>query len=206
MGSFDWSIIRDPTFHKQLRIPNPADRDDAIQDACLKLIKHDISPTVPLLRKTTLNKHKDHVKAEIRRRAREQPRVIAEVYEEWDWFDTDCDCHGVRMPPAQPPRATDYSPSSKLERRELRTAIKRALRTARLSRDHQCALWAWFRDHVAEFAKRRGIAEVTARVWAKRARDALRPHAEREGLGRSMKNSVAERRVHCGCQAEVTNC
>lgn len=63
-------------------------------------------------------------------------------------------------------------------RRDLRRHIKRALRQANLRPDHRCALWAWLRDSLDEFASRRGIACKTAGVWAWRARKLLRPYLE----------------------------
>lgn len=63
-------------------------------------------------------------------------------------------------------------------RDDLRGDIRRALRQANLRRDHRCALLAWVRDSLDEFAARRGISRKTAGVWAWRAREALRPHLE----------------------------
>lgn len=63
-------------------------------------------------------------------------------------------------------------------RHDLRWHIKRAARHAKLRPDHRCALWAWLRDSLDDFATRRGIPHKTARVWAWRAREALRPHLE----------------------------
>ena len=77
-------------------------------------------------------------------------------------------------------------------RYELRWHIKRAMRLANLRPDHRCAFWAWFRtthlphclDPIDQraplevFAKRRGVAPSTVKVWAMRARDMLRPHLE----------------------------
>lgn len=175
MNDFDWSIVRNPTFLRKLPIRNVADRDDAIQDACVKLLGKPITPE--LLWTATLNCYKDRVKAEDRRRAREQRRTITGLRPVTD--------HNHTRDSKQLPRHTEASiddPSARLHRREIRAAIKRAVRTARLSRDHRCALWAWVRGRVAEFARRRRIREVTVRVWATRARAALRPHLEREGL------------------------
>jgi hypothetical protein len=56
-------------------------------------------------------------------------------------------------------------------RHDLRWHIKRALRQANLRPDHRCALWAWLRDSLDEFASRRGITRKTAGVWAWRARE-----------------------------------
>lgn len=63
-------------------------------------------------------------------------------------------------------------------RRETRRQIQRAVRLAKLRPDHCCALWAWLRNSLKEFADRRGIPQHTAAVWATRARRALRPHLE----------------------------
>lgn len=63
-------------------------------------------------------------------------------------------------------------------RRELRWHIKRAVRRANLRADHRCALLAWLRDSLADFAARRGIPFKTAGVWARRPRESLRPHLE----------------------------
>ncbi len=181
--NFDWSVVNDPAFHKQLHIPRTVDRDDALQGACLKLIERRIPVTLPLLRQTTLNKYKDDVKAEIRRKAHERLRAIHEVPEDSGWPDTECRSHSVQVPQIDGPDATDYSPSTRIEHRERRAKIKRAVRAARLPRNHRCALWASSRGHLAEFVRRRGIPPNTARTWVKRAIGALRPHLEREGLG-----------------------
>lgn len=63
-------------------------------------------------------------------------------------------------------------------RHDLRRHIKLALRQANLRPDHRCALWAWLRESLDEFAARRGITRKTASVWACRARIALRPYLE----------------------------
>lgn len=63
-------------------------------------------------------------------------------------------------------------------RRELRWHIKRAVRRANLRADHRCALLAWLRDSLDEFAARRGITHKTAGVWSWRARQSLRPYLE----------------------------
>lgn len=181
-NSFDWSIIKDLTFCQSFRIRNKADRDDAIQDAFVKLRAHP-SVTPPLLRATIVNCHKDRVKADQRRTARERSRHMGVREASDDWLDTDDNSSSVG--PRRRPRADDVGldhPSARLQRQETRRAIKRAVRAARLSRKHRCALLAWMRDGVAEFASRRGVKAVTVRVWAKRAIDALRPHLEREGI------------------------
>jgi DNA-directed RNA polymerase specialized sigma24 family protein len=180
---FDWSVICDSAFQKQLHISRTADRDDAIQDACLKLLEKDICITRELLGTAILNCYRDRVKGEIRRKARERPRAISDVPEDCDRSDTDRWSRSLQMPPVDNSDATDCSPSTRLERRERRAKIKRAIQAARLSQDHRCALWAWSRGHLAEFVRRRGIAPATARTWVKRAIDALRPHLEHEGLG-----------------------
>lgn len=51
-------------------------------------------------------------------------------------------------------------------RHDLRRHIKRALRQANLRPDHHCALWAWLRGSLDEFAVRRGITRKTAGAWA----------------------------------------
>ncbi|MCU0916247.1 MAG: hypothetical protein MUC88_17055 [Planctomycetes bacterium] len=183
MSSFDWSVVYGSTLRRRLRILSPADCDDAIQDACVKLLRKSAVPTLALLHRTILNSNKDRIKAESRRKTHEQLHAVIDVDEGSDRPDAESHSHDVRMPQAQHCDATEHDPAARLERREMRTAIKRAVRAARLAQDHRCALWAWLRDRVAEFARQRGIPEVTVRVWAKRARDALRPHLEREGLG-----------------------
>lgn len=70
---------------------------------------------------------------------------------------------------------------------DLRRHIKRALRQANLRSDHGCALWAWLRDSLDEFAARRGITRKTAGVWAWRARQSLRPYLDTsESLARKI--------------------
>ncbi len=73
-------------------------------------------------------------------------------------------------------------PGAALERRERPRAIINAVRTARMPRNHRCALWAWLRDRLGKWAAGRGIPAATARVWAKRARDVLRAHLVATGL------------------------
>jgi DNA-directed RNA polymerase specialized sigma24 family protein len=63
-------------------------------------------------------------------------------------------------------------------RHDLRLHIKRAMRKAKIRRDHRCALRAWLRDSLDEFAERNGITRKTAAVWACRARKALKPYLE----------------------------
>jgi DNA-directed RNA polymerase specialized sigma24 family protein len=182
MDSFDSKLINDTNFHRHLPIHNAADRDDAIQDACVKLCQRGMPVTDPLLRKTILNCHNDRVKAENRRRGREGNRVMRN-------FDPRVKpvTHRRRSSQADPAafdaRDENQKPSANLERQETLLAIERAIRSARLSPDHRCALRYWLRDRVAEFARRRGIPQSTVRVWAKRAKDALRPYLEREGFG-----------------------
>lgn len=70
----------------------------------------------------------------------------------------------------------NYIAPRRARQTELRQHLKRAIRMANLSSDHRCALWAWLRNSLSEFAKKRGIPRSTASVWALRAREALRPH------------------------------
>lgn len=81
-------------------------------------------------------------------------------------------------------------------RRDLRWHIKRALRHANLRPDHRCALWAWLRDSLDEFASRRGIALKTAGVWAYRARESLRPYLEHLRDGAPAVGTRKNRRSH----------
>jgi hypothetical protein len=74
-------------------------------------------------------------------------------------------------------------PRDRLYKREIRPGIIRAVRAAKLSPDCLCAIWAWVRGRVGEFARNRGVPESTVRVWVHRALKALRLHLEREGLG-----------------------
>jgi DNA-directed RNA polymerase specialized sigma24 family protein len=185
MSDFDWSMTHDRDFHRTLHIRNAADRDDALQDACVKLLRSHKPITPQLLRKTTVNCHKDRVKAESRRRRRELKSAGFHGPLE---NGTDAESIARQQPMGSESKRLSYSadPTAKMEQRETRAGIKRAIRSAKLSRDHRCALWAWMRNRLADFAKRRGIPQVTARGWAKRAKDALPPHLEREGLGQGL--------------------
>lgn len=180
MSDFDWSIIRDRNFHHTLRIRDNPDREDAIQDAYIKL--HDALVTPQLLRKTTVNCHKDRVKADRRRRRRELKSAGFHGPLE---NGTEAESIARQQPQGSESKRLSYSadPTAKMQQCETRAGIKRAVRAAQLSQDHRCALWAWMRDRVGDFAGRRRVPQVTVRVWAKRARDALLPHLKREGLG-----------------------
>lgn len=131
-----------------------------------------------LLRVAT-NIANDDVKAETRRKRRE--RQVGR--------GNDCnDAHNhdrtdSRRPQPRNEPTHEEMPGAALERRELRRAIANAVRTVRLPRNHRCALWAWVRGRLAEWAAGRGIPAATARVWALRAREALRPHLIVAGLG-----------------------
>jgi len=83
--NFDWSVTRSPVFLKSLRIRSEADRDDAIQDAALKLHskQKSVQLSVQLLRATILNAHKDRVKADRRRASRQQRRLMLAVIRKW---------------------------------------------------------------------------------------------------------------------------
>ena len=72
--------------------------------------------------------------------------------------------------------AIDCDPADAAEGRELRRLLKTAVRKARVQREHRCALWAWMRDRLKEWAIRNAVPYSTARVWARRAREALCPH------------------------------
>lgn len=76
------------------------------------------------------------------------------------------------------PEGASDSPYVRASQRDVRWHIKRAMRLASLRPDHRCALWAWLRDSLDDFARRRNIPRKTAGVWAYRARRALRPHLE----------------------------
>lgn len=181
-NAFDWSIVRDPSFHRKLGILNDALRDDAIQDAYVKLVRSGRPVTLPLLLKAVKNACMDRLKSDKNRSARELRRAgfVAPTAN----GPNEQSIASVQ-PMAHDPKPLSYSadPAERMVKREKRRAIKRAIRAARLSRDHRCALWAWVRGRLTEFAERRGVKQVTARVWAKRARDAIKSHLEREGLG-----------------------
>lgn len=132
------------------------------------------------LLRIAVNIAKDDAKAETRRRCRER-----RLWCRGDSDDPSCAHHpsDSRRPQPQDEPAHEEKPSAALERRELRRAILTAVRTARLPRNHRCALWARLRDRLGKWAAGRGIPAPTARVWAKRARDALRPHLVAAGLG-----------------------
>lgn len=74
------------------------------------------------------------------------------------------------------PEATSDRVDQRAIRWEQRLHIVLAVGKANLRSDHRCALLAWCRDSLDEFAQRRGIPRSTASVWAKRARDKLRPY------------------------------
>lgn len=76
------------------------------------------------------------------------------------------------------PEAHAHGGEVRALRSEHRWHIKRAIRLAGLRADHRCALWAWLRGSLAEFAERRGVSRTTAGVWALRARRILRPQLE----------------------------
>lgn len=135
--------------------------------------------TAWLLRVAT-NIAKDDAKAETRRERRERQVAPGD-----DFNGTACSHHPShsRGPQARDEPTHDERPGAALERRELRRAIVSAVRIAPLPRRHRCALWAWLRGHLAEWAAEREIPAATARVWALRAREALRPHLVIAGLG-----------------------
>ena len=166
---------------RNLRIRNPADRDDAIQGACAKCLSRGKTVSPALLKKTIENCHKDQVKADRRRKRREKSRATAGRSTDLADFDEQSPLGRTRL--QQDERSVD-NPSARLERRETRQAIKRAVRAAGLKTDHRCALWAWSRGRVAEFARKRGVAEATVRVWVHRAIQDVRPYMLRECLGR----------------------
>jgi DNA-directed RNA polymerase specialized sigma24 family protein len=171
------NMTHDRDFHRTLHIRNAADRDDALQDAYVKLLRSHKPITPQLLRKTTVNCHKDRVKADRRRRRRELKSARFHGPLE---NGTDAESIVRQQPLGSESKRLSYSadPTAKMEQRETRPGIKRAVRAAQLSQDHRCALWAWMRDRVGDFAGRRKVPQVTVRVWAKRARD-----LKREGLG-----------------------
>lgn len=132
------------------------------------------------LRRVATNIAKDDAKAETRRKRRERQVTSSD-----DSTGTACShrpSHS-RGPQARDEPMHDERPGAALERRELRHAIVKAARTARLPRNHRCALWAWLRDRLAEWAAEREIPAATARVWALRAREKLRPRLLAAGLG-----------------------
>jgi DNA-directed RNA polymerase specialized sigma24 family protein len=180
---FDWSIVLNPAFRRRLRISNAADRDEAIQDACVRLLRKPCCLTPELLNITAQNCNKDRIKSERSRKRREWHRAILLSPEDHEQPNSECGHRNLRIASSENLEPVENDPSARLRRRETRAAIKHAVRTAKLSRDYRCALWAWLRDRVAEFANRWGVPEVTIRVRAKRAKDMLRLHLERESLG-----------------------
>lgn len=131
------------------------------------------------LRRVAVNIARDDQKAETRRRRHEREVGCS------DRRDETCanDGSGRQRTQARNEPVHDVGPDAALERRELRCAIVNAVRTARLPRNHRCALWAWLRGRLGEWAAGRGIPAATARVWALRAREKLRPHLFAAGLG-----------------------
>lgn len=185
MNSTYARIIRDPGFRRSLGIP-PDAIDDTLQDAYLKLLQCNGGATTrpeALLRKVTRNCYKDSVKAASRRRHHERRAAAAVAHQDDDQRPsvmTECTL-GSRQTRVSC-RLDDAGPSRKLERRELRRAILQAVRVAELRKDHRCALWAWVRGELGDFAKRRSMSVSTARVWVHRACQALRPFLLRAGL------------------------
>lgn len=185
---FDWNLTNNRSFHSRLHIPNEADREDAIQDAALKLFSRASTVTPELFCASTINCHKDRVKSESRRKKREQAHSHSNHFSRYRRAARDPDHHST--PPSNKQRqlesiASSPDPSERLVKLETRAAIKRAIRRARLSRNHRCALWAWMRDGLQEFEARRQIAPSTAHVWVHRAQESLRPHLISEGIGPS---------------------
>lgn len=183
---FDWHLTNDHSFLSRLRIPNEADREDAIQDAALKLFSKAGAVTPELLYASTLNCHKDRVKAESRRKKREQAHSLFDNFPRYQRAARDHDHYST--PPSDDQRqlesiASSLDPSARLVKLETRAAIKRAIREAGLSRNHRCALWAWIGGRLQQFAARRRIAPTTARVWVYRAQESLRPHLISQGIG-----------------------
>lgn len=178
MGNSALSLAKNSAFLRTLPIHNEADRDDAIQTALLKLLAEPMV-TPQLFYTTIVNSHRDSLKAERRRRNREHRFAEAE-YHRRGGCGQRRGCTGQLL---HAPDEVIADPSARLRRRDERAAILRAIRAAGLSREHQCALRPWAHNSLIEFARRRGVPEATARCWAKRARDPLRPHLEREGIG-----------------------
>lgn len=183
---FDWNLTNDRAFHSRLHIPNKTDREDAIQDAALKLLSKARAATPELLHTTTVNCHKDRVKTESRRKERERAYSTSKQPARYPRFARDPDHHSDPIVNEQrPPEsiASNPDPSERLVKHETRAEIKRVIREARLSRDYRCALWAWCRDRLQEFGARRHIPPPTARVWVHRALKSLEPHFISQGFG-----------------------
>lgn len=123
---------------------------------------------------------RDDAKTEIRRKRRERQVVSSD-----DSDGAACSHHPSDSwgPQARNGQAHEERPGAALDRREQRRAILTAVRTARLPQNYRCALWAWLRDRLGKWAAGRGIPAATARVWALRAREKLRPHLVAAGLG-----------------------
>ncbi|MBW7904910.1 MAG: hypothetical protein LC135_09915 [Phycisphaerae bacterium] len=175
-------ILTSDEFHRRLYPKLP--RSVAVEEVLGRTWERarDKMPTVgdhvAWLLRVGANIARDDLKAERRRRRREREVGCT------DCRDETCtnDPPNMHATQAQNEPVHDVGPGAALERRELRRAIVNAVRTARLPRNHRCALWAWLRDEIAKWAAGRGIPAATARVWALRARDALRPHLVAVGL------------------------
>lgn len=154
----DWNIIHRAEFLTSLKIRNPHDRDDAIQDAYIKLVGKETS--LPLFYRATQNSAKDLIKAERRRKTRESIQSVRSFQN----------------------RGT-VDPTARAERREMRAAIKRMFRAAGLSPDYRCALRAWMRNELAGWAARKGVNKNTARTWVNRGIVMLKPFSAEVGLG-----------------------
>jgi DNA-directed RNA polymerase specialized sigma24 family protein len=165
-------------FRRTIPERSDADLDDAIQNACVKLLQQDRPVTRALARATIINCARDARKSQSRRSNREQRRAMSGG----DPQVRRATKHrgSIRLyPDGVEPQFEDRNPSANIELRDVRSALKREIRAAKLSRDHRCALRAWLRGELPEYAKRNGIAASTARGRLKRALDAIRPCAAR---------------------------
>jgi DNA-directed RNA polymerase specialized sigma24 family protein len=129
-----------------------------------------------LLRTSGRRRSRDRAKAEARRKC----HVCTEASIESQIADAcarpDEIYASVRSSGGQYASRCNYlAPSRHMERRETWKAIAQAIRSASLPERHRCVLRAWLRNCLDEFAARRSIPKATARVWAHRARAALRP-------------------------------
>lgn len=143
--------------------------DDLIQDLWLRLHRH----SVP----TNANKHAYAVKA-FQNLIKDRERSYSRRRNHDVAFRRSCQKAQEITSRCTMGDLSDrnYIAPRRARQTELRQHLKRAIRMANLSSDHRCALWAWLRNSLSEFAKKRGIPRSTASVWALRAREALRPH------------------------------
>lgn len=186
-------IVTSDEFHKRCsqRLPHGIDLAEVLGRTWERgrKVPPENGDRVAWLVRIAQNIAKDDAKAERRRKRREQSVACRDHHDKSAYRNNPVDSPRLQ---AQTGRGRDGCPAAALEHRELRRAIVNAVRKARLPRDHRCALWAWVRGGLAEWAKRHKVSAATTRVWALRAREAIRPWLVRAGFGPSANWNVKE--------------